>query len=89
MASTGCSLVAQASTATLCMRKADRISISHTTNTSFWRVCGAQAAGDQRRVLLSVADCPRDASASVRGFGVVAISTAQLGGSVSGSVLQL
>ena len=39
----------RSSTATLCMRKADRSSTSHTTN-SFWRVCGAQAAGDQRRV---------------------------------------
>ena len=39
----------RSSTATLCMKKADRSSTSHTTN-SFWRVCGAQAAGDQRRV---------------------------------------
>ena len=39
----------RSSTATLCMRKADRSITSHTTN-SFWRVCGAQAAGDQRRV---------------------------------------
>ena len=38
-------------------------------------------------VLLSVADCQRDAGASVRGF--VTISTAQLGGSVSSSVLHL
>ena len=37
----------RSSTATLCKKKADRSRTSHTTN-SFWRVCGAQAAGDQR-----------------------------------------
>ena len=62
----------RSSTATLCMRKADRSSTSHTTN-SFWRVCGAQAAGDQRRVAVGGRLPEGDAGASVRGFGVVAI----------------
>ena len=53
----------RSSTATLCMRKADRSITSHTTNSS-----GEYAERKQpviKGVLLSVADCQRDAGASV------------------------
>ena len=47
----------RSSTATLCMRKADRSSTSHTTN-SFWRVCGERKQPVIKGVLLSVARVP-------------------------------